>query len=328
MRNLWTIERDTLFSWEAALPESDPDGLLAWRRLALSSGDELGVYRIERIWQLGFDRRAHGPLQDWLDANPDLDPGIGVFGLEHEVSSRLTVIDADGAVTEQEVADLAAILARSPSGSPLSHHPPLTVFSSPSDRIGPALVSISSWSDVWLPWCSARYGPMGHPEDIADNTALAYRHTPRLNTWLDHLRTDCLRRGGQWSLDRGDTARDRLFELDDRGVRLEAGPRHVRSYEEPATGPGAAGLLDALRAAARMLAVDPAPPGHDVVLRASVYDPDSGLYRAGRATVLEALRRPGHGATSLGIDDLRGVAEIEVDNLLDRHGFSVAELLE
>lgn len=226
--------------------------------------------------------------------------------------SRLAVVDARGELVEQEVADLGAVLAAAPFAAPVRHRPPLRVHVHPEPGAG---VTITSCSDIWLPWCSARYEPDAEEEDLADNTALAARHTPRLNGLLSRLREVVEGAGGSWMLDRDATHRSYSFEVDDRGVLLDAQDPHERvSWEYTDVD----GLGETLRRAWRMQQLDPPPPGWVRVLRAEVDRHDHPLRRADRASVLAALRRE--------LLDLRDVDAVEVDTVAGRHRFTPGEL--
>jgi hypothetical protein len=324
VRNRWTVERDTQVSWYAELPSSAEH--TRWQRMALRLGAELAVYRVLAIPEIGFDGAVHGRLDAFLDANPHLDTGSLLFAHPQSSTSTLAVATAAGTVAEQDVADLGTVLEAAPFAAPVRHRRPLELRSS---HDGPDAIraSVSTCSDIWLPWSSARYEPDAESEDFADNTALARRHTPRLNEWLDRLGEGALGLGGTWALDRDTTDRDLLFQLDDHGVLLDAGQPFVRAFEEPVAGLGRDGVLAALRAALAWMRSDPPQPPYGAVLRATVTAPGHELYTAGRDRMRHALREPVDPRARLTRDELREVARIEVDNRTDRHTFSVDELL-
>ena len=56
---------------------------------------------------------------------------------------------------------------------------------------------------------------------MMDNSALAARHTPRLNRFIQTLRDAILELGGTWSFDRTDTDSRYLPMLHEGGVNLD-----------------------------------------------------------------------------------------------------------
>jgi len=328
VRNRWTIERETVLRWRAMLPRDRVEDLTLWQRFALRYGEELAVYRVVAASDIDFDRAAHGPLDDFLDAHPDLDAGTLLLKRQHTATARLAFVNAAGSVVEEDVTDLGAVLAAAPFEAPVRHRPPLRVRAllgaADATRVP---VSISTCSDIWLPWSSARYEEGAESEDFADNTALAHRHTPRLNTFLTRLRGLTLQLGGTWELDRDVTNRDLFFEVDDHGVLLDAENPLARISDERVWGLRRDDVLGALRSALCVLSLDPQPPPYHAVIRATVNRPDHELYAADRARVLDALRRPTDPSTRLARDELHEVAKVEVDNAICRHTFDVNEIV-
>ena len=56
---------------------------------------------------------------------------------------------------------------------------------------------------------------------MMDNSALAARHTPRLNRFIETLRDAILELGGQWKLDRSGAYTPHLPALHDGGILLD-----------------------------------------------------------------------------------------------------------
>jgi hypothetical protein len=194
-------------------------------------------------------RAPRGTCADWLDRR---EPEPLLFEYPHRAVSRLAA--AKGAVTEQEIVDLAEVAAR--GAARVRHRPPMEIRAG-RELDGSVRVMVASYSDRWLPWCSAREEPGADIEDFADNTELARRHTPRLNELLARLADAAAELGGSWQLDRDITDRDLLTQLDDRGVRLDAPRPMIRSFDQAAAGLAVSGVLDALRIAASWLRDDP-----------------------------------------------------------------------
>jgi hypothetical protein len=262
-------------------------------------------------------RAPRGTCADRLDRR---EPEPLLFEYPHRAVSRLA--DAKGAVTEQEIVDLVEVAAR--GAARVRHRPPMEIRAG-RELDGSVRVMVASYSDRWLPWCSAREEPGADIEDFADNTELARRHTPRLNELLARLADAAAELGGSWQLDRDITDRDLLTQLDDRGVRLDAPRPMIRSFEQAAAGLAVSGVLDALRIAASWLRDDPPDPPYRAVLRTSITAPRHPLHTADRSQPRRALRDDRNALT---VAELAEVAEVEVDNRLDRHRFTVPDLAD
>jgi hypothetical protein len=269
------------------------------------------------------------PVIGWLARLPEhLVPEMLRFGEETAVyragTSRIAYADPDGAVVEDDVSDLGAVLAAGPHAGPAEHREPLWVFSTPVPRDDLISVLVSSGSDIWLPWCSARYEEGAHVDDLADNRELARRHTPRLNEFLERAAELAERAGGTLAAFPDYTSPDLAFQLHDTGVLLDAANPLERSvWERFGRGSGDQEPVQVLRAAAAQVRREPPPPPYRAAIGAWTDDPDHALYGAGRAETLHALRAASRPLESA---ELAGVARVKVQTGRQRHVFDPAEV--
>ena len=322
--NRWTVAREPVLGWTATLPAHGP--VHGWIARALRLGERWGVYLLDELPGSGYRRAAHGPLGAFLDARPG-----GVVDQQVErlhPYARLAVADVDGAVVEQDVADLGAVLERTGSQAPIRHHPPLILDADLLDE--QPVLSVRAHSDVWLPWCHADVSDRGggvHGDDLVDNRALAERHAPRLSGFLAELARHTRAAGGHWVLEPDDTLRSLQFELHDEGVRLDvaAPPALIHPGAWPGDGPDP--LHTALRRALELARDHPAGSPDGIGLRVGIPPDGHPLGRAGRDELLRALRAPARPELRLRADELAGVVGVDVDTTGGRFRFGVGELL-
>jgi hypothetical protein len=160
------------------------------------------------------------------------------------------------------------------------------------------ILRISSYSDIWLPWCPAYLEEDAERTDVVDNRELARRHTPRLNTFLARVAELADRSGGWLKAEPDDTSPRLAFQLDDHGVRLDAPDPLERTVWRP-FGRGidlARALLDAALAAER----DPPPAPYRAAIGVWSVDSNDELCAADRDAVREALRAIGVGGLLVG----------------------------
>ena len=221
MQNPWTIDLEARAEWAATLPEHTPEHA-GWLRTALTQGENLGVYRVLNVSDIGYHRSTDGGLVEFLHAHPEADIGPLFFTYQHGATTLIAFHDAAGNVVEAPLSDLAAALA--PFRTPVRHRPPLelTAYDWGSDEPPEVSVSVRTYSDIWLPWTAASHDPDSTVPGFGDNRALARRHTPRLNAFLAALRQATVRLGGRWDLERDSLSHDVAFQVDDHGVLLDA----------------------------------------------------------------------------------------------------------
>jgi hypothetical protein len=264
-------------------------------------------------------RAPRGTCADRLDRR---EPEPLLFEYPHRAVSRLA--DAKGAVTEQEIVDLVEVAAR--GAARVRHRSPMEIRAG-RELDGSVRVMVASYSDLWLPWCSAREEPGADIEDFADNTELARRHTPRLNELLARLADAAAELGGSWQLAAG-PGHHRPGPADPAGRPGRAVGRPATN--DPLVRPGrgrVGGVRGTRRAAHRgvLAARRPADPPYRAVLRTSITAPRHPLHTADRSQPRRALRDDRNALT---VAELAEVAEVEVDNRLDRHRFTVPDLAD
>jgi len=296
-------------------------------REVLRSGEETAVYRVVEAPSFGYDREARGAVGDVFDPDAPGSEPLAQFRAVRRVSSRVAFVDPSGAVVEDDVTDLGDVLAATRPAGPAEHRRPLRLFTVRSlDGDGAIDLLVSSYSDIWLPWCSARFEEGAHLDDLADNRELARRHTPRLNEFLARVGELAERAGGALRIYPDNTSPDLAFQLHDHGVLLDADDPKERSVWERFGGRGDRDLLGALRHAAERVAREPPPPPYRAVIGAWTDDVEHVLYEAERSAVLGALRAPGRTSAGLSRDELAGIGSVKIQVGWLRHIFDVAEL--
>jgi hypothetical protein len=319
MQNRWTVEKEPVIGWMARLPAD-------WHREVLSAGEETGVYRVVKAPSLGYERKVDGAFTDFLAAGGFRDGPLRVDRAISGATSRLAFADPAGAILEDDVVDLAAVLTAAPHAAPAVNREPLRLSAFPSDDGGDSGVAllVSSYSDIWLPWCSARFEEGAHIGDLADNRELARRHAPRLNEFLATLGDLAQRTGGTLAVWEDNTSPNLAFQVGDRGVLLDVSNPQERVVWERFGGQGSGDLLEALRRAAERAAHEPPPAPFRAAIGAWTDDSTHVLYDADRGAVLDFLRASGRASAAL---DGAKLASIKVQMGSRRHAFDVAEWL-
>jgi len=296
-------------------------------REVLRLGEETAVYRVVEAPSFGYDRRTHGAFTDVFDPDAPGSEALAQFRAVRRVSSRVAFVDPSGAVIEDDVTDLAAVVAGARHAGVRKNREPLNLSAGRSlDGDGGIDLLVSSYSDIWLPWCSARFEEGAHLDDLADNRELARRHTPRLNEFLARVGELAERAGGELGINLDDTSPNLAFQLHDHGVLLDADDPRERSVWERFGGRGDRDLLGALRHAAERVAREPPPAPYRAVIGAWTKSVEHVLYEAERSAVLDALRAPGGTSVGLDPDELAGIESVKVQTGRLRHVFDVAEL--
>ena len=185
-QNHWGVFKDSVARWDLEFPAQ------MWARwtefLAFSDG----------VFELG--RREAVFIVD--EVPPATLRARSVFG-EVVPAARVSMFGSSG-IEDRIVRDLRHELLTSrpdldadsvPHGSALSISGPLFL-----DRDGPVEVAISIDTDIWFPRVIDIHGISGDiVNEWYDNTALATRHTPRLNRFLSTVRERAAALGARWS---------------------------------------------------------------------------------------------------------------------------------
>ncbi|MDW5329637.1 hypothetical protein [Plantactinospora sp. KLBMP9567] len=309
-----------MLGWLARLSER---GLREVVRL----GEETAVYRVVEVPWFGYDRAAHGSFANVFDAGvPGREP-LDLFQATCRVTSRVAYADPGGRLVEDDVTNIGAVLAAAPHAGPHTGRNPLDLSAFPAlDSAQEIDLMIESYSDVWLPWCSAQYEQGAHLDDLADNRELARRHTPRLNEFLAGVAESAERTGGALEISPDNTSPEFGFQLHDHGVRLDVDNPLERSVYQRFGGRDDPDLLGALRRAAEKVRRTPPPAPYRAAVCAWTDHVGRQLYEADRVAVLAALRRPDTASAPLSRDELAGISTVWVQIYRRRHRFAVDEL--
>ncbi|MGI5212353.1 hypothetical protein [Plantactinospora sp. CA-290183] len=315
------MEKEPVLGWWARLPER---GLREVLRLA----EETAVYRVVEVPWFGYDRAVHGSFVGFLDSGVSGRGPLDLFDASHRVTSRVAFVDPAGRVVEDDVSNLGHVLAAAPNAGPHTGRVALDLAAFRSLDSAPEIdLAVSSYSDVWLPWCSARYEEGAHLDDLADNRELARRHTPRLNEFLAGVGAIAERTGGALRVNPDDTAPRLEFQLHDHGVRLDVDDPLERSVWERFGGRDDPDLFGALRRAAERARREPPPAPYRAVICAWTDRVGYPLSGAERGVLLDALRPPDTASAPLSRDELAGIARIWIQiGMRRRHIFEIDEL--
>jgi hypothetical protein len=137
--------------------------------------------------------------------------------------------DSGGAVREETVTDLGALLRRLEAKTGLDrHYLPCSPVTVQTDLEPPAAeFRIQLYSDIWFPrvigMAGQGFSDRIESRELFDNRALAERHTPRFNRFLGDVSKEARARGATMEID-SDT--DPIYELyremcAEAGIRLE-----------------------------------------------------------------------------------------------------------
>jgi hypothetical protein len=241
-RNHWATYKSSLVLWYVSFPAetwSRPDVLFGFVEAVCAAGEHEEVYSIRETRQPdAFDRGRGGSWPAHVrrlwrdDRGRTLFPYGGPVATADgrlRIAARLSAFtEPSGEIADHEVVDVGELLVslrpelaarRVPRVGAIEVAGPMTVHPS-----WPVDITVTASTDIWLPWV------VGHLEDddadrFYDNRALAARHTPRLNRFLQAVREEAVDRGAEWGFDpdAGANVRYRLM-VDESGVRLSDPP--------------------------------------------------------------------------------------------------------
>jgi len=240
-RNVWMVYRHSIVDWVAHLP--DPvvrrrDAVMDWVQHVCDLGTEHAIYDV--LETRGKPRYQHNDgdggwpafvRRHWTPRHTTavpLFPGGGAALTEDgrvRVASTVAAFEGDE-IVERPVWDLGARLAEVRSDLAL---PPLAVTPVRLDEVWPSdggvSVYVSLSTDLFQPWVSGHAtdgAPPDADEDLPfDNTALAQRHTPRLNAFIRGIASSVEALGGEWAFEPNPKDRT-LRDVQERGIRLSA----------------------------------------------------------------------------------------------------------
>jgi hypothetical protein len=259
-KNYWTTYKDWIVSWYGRLPPPAKLGMervYEFTRYIQESAEREQVMRIIEVPSPSRYKSEDGGT--WLDAVRAhfeqrgylaILPGGGgtrpVRGERFRLPTRLGYYQGDQIVEAEveDVGDLERSLTSGKGGEGDGYFSTtaLVLDGSPyhedekAPRRPPARelpISLHLYTDVWFPrvlgWRvgddARRSSGIRHPargrDGLMDNSALAARHTPRLNRFIETLRSAILELGGDWKLDRSDARDAYLPVLHDGGILLD-----------------------------------------------------------------------------------------------------------
>jgi len=260
-RNYWATYRDSIARWEGVLPPPGKLGMERVFELArhvLDTAEREQVMRLVFVPAPAGLREEHVPT--WLEvmrAGFEQEGRLKLFpfGIPHESlgghfsqPARLAYYQADR-IVEADIADVGGLeraVVRARGGDPegIKYTEPIVLGGGANNqpdqplrpgcpRTGEIFVYLSLYTDIWFPRVTGldvgddagRDPEVRHPargrDGLMDNSALAARHTPRLNRFIETLRQAILELGGEWKLDRSGAYAPHLPALHDGGILLD-----------------------------------------------------------------------------------------------------------
>jgi len=259
-RNYWATYRDSIVSWYGELPPPGKLGVervFEFARHILESAEREQVLRIIFVPAQSAPRGEDVPT--WLElirtkfeqeGRLRLFPGWGSEewpGGRLRELARLAYFKGDRIVEEDvdDVGDLEKSVITARGGDPEglrftrpivlrggSHNEPDQPLSPGRPPTREISISLNLNTDIWFPRViGLRMGDLSgradecHPargrDRLMDNSALAARHTPRLNRFIETLRDAILELGGTWKLDQSGAQDEYLPVLHNGGIVLD-----------------------------------------------------------------------------------------------------------
>lgn len=236
MKNLWIQTEHAFAAWVANLDvlRDRPDRLLQFAQEVLDSGAKHQVFEVVEAPAIGFHIDRDPSLSDKLRALYRERQVVDLFGFTEAAmaprvpgssTARATLawFDGDGQQVEGKVDDLGSLLEglesvedSIPRGF-MKRFPPVRITGR-SLRYGgdlpevqslpssiPVTVRVAIHSDIWFPWVFGSAHPLCDHKRLFDNRALAMRHTPRLNAFLQDIARAVRVLGGAWHVDDEET---------------------------------------------------------------------------------------------------------------------------
>jgi len=235
-KNYWATYRDSIAAWYGRLPPPGKLGMervFEFARHILETAEREQVLRLIFVPAQPAPRGEDAPT--WLElmrAKFEQEGGLRLFpgwsseewlGGRLRELARLAYFKGDRIVEEdvEDVGDLEKSVVTARGGDPegLRFTRPIVLNGSAYDEDGEAPgrpptrefpVSLSLYTDIWFPRIigfrvgddAGRDPDVRHParahDGLMDNSALAARHTPRLNRFIETLRDAVLELGGTW----------------------------------------------------------------------------------------------------------------------------------
>jgi len=236
-RNYWATYRQPIAAWEGELPPPAKLGVervFEFGRHLLDIAEREQVLRIIFVPDQPAARQENNPT--WFEiirarfereGHLELFPGHGSpherVGGQLRLLTRLAYYQGDR-IVEEEVEDVGSleksvVAARGGDPEGIRYTRPIVLSGSAYDEEGEAPgrpptrefpIYLSLYTDIWFPRVigldledrGGRSRDKRHPargrDGLMDSSALAARHTPRLNRFIETLRDAILELGGTW----------------------------------------------------------------------------------------------------------------------------------
>jgi len=260
-KNYWATYRDSIAFWGGKLPPPGKLGVervFEFARHILDTAEREQIMRLIfvpdspaatkggstwlEIIRARFEREgrlklfpSHGPPHDWLGGRLRKPARLAYYKgdqiVEEDVDDvghlEKSVVTARGGDPYGIRSTLPIVLAGSAHNEP---DQPLSPGRPPTREIS---IYLSLYTDIWFPRVvgldvgddAGRDPEIRHPargrDGLMDNSALAARHTPRLNRFIETLRDAILELGGTWELDRSGAQDAYLPVLHNGGILLD-----------------------------------------------------------------------------------------------------------
>jgi hypothetical protein len=234
-RNYWATYRDRITLWGGALPPPAKLGMERVFELArhiLDTAEREQVMRVVLLPTRSATRKEHVPT--WFEhirTRFEQEGSLTIFphgadawlGDSLQQPARLAYYKGDR-IIEEDIEDVgtlekAVVMARGGDPHGIRSTPPIVLGGGAPDEEGEAPgrpptrelpIYLGLQTDIWFPRVigldvgdhAGRARDRRHPargrDHLMDNSALAARHTPRLNRFIETLRNAILELGGTW----------------------------------------------------------------------------------------------------------------------------------
>lgn len=253
MRNLFIQVEQPFATWVADLAAvvASPERVLDVVVAVLEAGERHEVFVPVAAPLIGYERARDGDLGAWLRERFAETLTVDAFAFtgaamlpDHpsssHVTAKLAMYDASDHRVERVVANVGVPLRESEPvpgslGEGFSRPFPPVRITGPKlaytrARDGYALTSparstairIALHSDIWFPFVFGSAHPLADHQRMFDNRALASRHTPRLNAFLQEVAQAVRAAGGAFAVDEDETGGNARTWLDEQGIHLDA----------------------------------------------------------------------------------------------------------
>jgi hypothetical protein len=256
MRNLW-IQMDSPFvTWTADLEplRSTPARAVELVARVLAAGAEHQVFDVVEARAIAYQADRDGPLAPRLREAFDRDGIVDLFGFTDAALAPRATASSSAARAWLAWYDRADVLTEGwvdDPGAVLRSLEPVPGSIAPGFTRGFPPVRITGWrfpteagavvtrgarrfrfevelhSDLWFPWVYGSAHPEADHLRMFDNRALATRHTPRLNRFLEAVAAEVRAAGGSWEVDLDATGTSAIDWVVDAGLDLDRPPAHV-----------------------------------------------------------------------------------------------------